>query len=84
MPAPGTTAPGITFRLPRRPAFILSPCRPVAGRVAAEHCASSPFIGQALMELAGQGLLTRVPSIGYLTPGTDHRPPPAVIAVVLE
>jgi hypothetical protein len=36
------------------------------------------------MELAGQGLLTRVPSIGYLTPGTDHRPPPAVIAVVLE
>jgi DNA-binding GntR family transcriptional regulator len=57
---------------------------PTQKTLAAEHYTSSPFVGQALVELAGHGILVRVPGIGYLAPGLHQRPGPAVVAVVLE
>jgi DNA-binding GntR family transcriptional regulator len=57
---------------------------PTQSNLASEHSTNASFVGQALMELAGQGILIRVPGIGYLTPGIFHAPVRAVIAVVLE
>ncbi len=57
---------------------------PAQNALAAEHSASTSFVGQALLELAGQGTLIRVPGIGYLAPGAHQAPARAVIAVVLE
>jgi DNA-binding GntR family transcriptional regulator len=57
---------------------------PTHAALAAEHSAGTPFISQALLELAGQGIVTRIPGIGYLTPGQHQAPTRTIIAVLLE
>lgn len=54
--------------------------------LAAEHSANSAIICYALMELAGQGTLLRIPGVGYFTPGPVQYAVPAraIIAVILE